>query len=604
MLQPSTPRDRRAFGSFVCCLFVLLGVTGAQGAESLAEVVDSPMYRDPVVPVSRIEEVWSSKSINLWLRALERPETDMKRQAADDIVLAHKRGVKGLDKTVAGLRAALDRPEQHPVVRLAVARALLALDVRAAAASLWQHAKSDGGDLADLVEPVLARWGHRPARTVWLERLRNPAARTRELVLAIGCLETVGEERAVERLRELVLSPRTPAPVRLQAARALGAIRKTGLEKDAQTLAADATTRGITSRLAAAALVRWHTSQDAVALQQRLTGDREPAVTTAAAAPLVAKDPKLVLASLDHLLGSPDAGVRLLGVEVLFRLPDERHVGLLGRRLDDFDPDVRLKARQSLRTLAGKKELRQPVLDTTVEALAEKSWRGQEQSAILLAQLDHKPAAQRLVELLSSPRPEVFVAAAWGLRNLSVRDTLPAVVDYVRDELERQMSRDHRPGREKVLTGWIDNQLAQLNQFLGQQKYAPADSVLRKFVPKITNPMIAEARAGAIWALGKILEGKTDAGLATALTERLNDIRSIPPEAGQVRWMAAVTLARIKATESLPSLRMNSPGEELSVNVVPNACSWAVAQLTGQKMPPARTIRREVSSGWTLMSRE
>ena len=48
--------------------------------------------------------------------------------------------------------------------------------------------------------------------------------------------------------------------------------------------------------------------------------------------------------------------------------------------------------------------------------LATPRWRALEQATILLAVLDHKPAAPRLVDLLRFERPEVFVAAAWGLR--------------------------------------------------------------------------------------------------------------------------------------------------------------------------------------------
>jgi HEAT repeat protein len=566
------------------------------------DVIDSPMYKDPDIPVSREVVTYSNKSIPLWLKALDRPQADLKRRVADTIVLAHRHGVKGLEKTIAPLRATLDQREQHPAVRLAVARALIVLDVRAATESLWKHAQDDGGDLRDLVEPVLARWGHRPARAVWLSRLRDPAARPRDLVLAISCLETLREEQAVEPLRELVLAVRTAAPVRLQAARVLGSLRRSGLEKEAKSLASDTSTRGLTSRLAAAALLRFHQSQEAIALLQRLSGDREPAVTGAAAAPLVERDAKLLLALLDHLLGSRDARVRLLGVEALFRLPDDKHIRLLGARLDDFDPDVRVQARRSLRALGAKKEHRQVVLDVATAALGRDSWREQEQSAILLAHLDHKPAARRLVELLTAPRREVFVSSAWALRKLAVRETLPPVLEHVAAELPRQLDGKNLPDRGNA-GPWVDVQLSQLNQFLGQQRYAPADSVLRKFVPKPQNSVLAEARAAAIWALGKIHEGKNDSNLANALIGRLMEIRAIPPEQPQVRYMSAITLARMKSEEALASIRSFMQGGTLSADRGSNVFSWAVMQLTGEKMPAPRTIHREVS-GWFLTVRE
>ena len=61
-------------------------------------------------------------------------------------------------------------------------------------------------------------------------------------------------------------------------------------------------------------------------------------------------------------------------------------------------------------------------------------------SIILLAQLDHKPAAARFVELLQFDRPEVFVAAAWGLRKLDVPETLPGVASYVKSRAQQLLS--------------------------------------------------------------------------------------------------------------------------------------------------------------------
>ena len=44
---------------------------------------------------------------------------------------------------------------------------------------------------------------------------------------------------------------------------------------------------------------------------------------------------------------------------------------------------------------------------------------------MIMVALDRKETAGRLVELLDFPRPEVFVAAAWGLRRLAVPFDLP-----------------------------------------------------------------------------------------------------------------------------------------------------------------------------------
>src|SRR5205823_3156492 len=132
------------------------------------------------------------------------------------------------------------------------------------------------------------------------------------------------------------------------------------------------------------------------------------------------------------------------------------------------------------------------------------------------------------VQLLRADRPEVFVTAAWGLRKLAVRDTLAGALRYVGDELRRQLKGNNLPGRKGIRTDWIDHQLSQLNQFLGRQKYGPADPVLRQFIPKRPAPVINESRAAAIWALGMIHQGKEVPDLVTSLEGRLNDTVGMP----------------------------------------------------------------------------
>jgi HEAT repeat protein len=567
------------------CHPVTLSPCQAGGAENL---IDAPMYRAPDLPGPRVVTVFPEKALPLWRRALERPEVDLRCQAATAVIRARRRGVRGLEPMVAPLRAALER-EEHPAVRLAVVRALISLDARAAAPALFRQAREGGSVMRDLVEPALARWDYRPARAVWLERLAEAAAPPRSLVLAIRSLAEVREGRASDRLRELALSARVSGPIRLEAARALGLLRTEGLATDAARLTAEASPRGLVDRLVAATLLRRHRDKEAVALLQRLTRDTEPAVVALAAGRLLEIDPDLALEALPHLLANPDAKVRALGVEVVRRRPTAARLRLLGDRLDDPHPEVRAQARRALRELAGKEGLRAGVLAEATRLLAAPEWRGQEQAALLLGQLDHKPAAGRLVELLQVDRPEVFVAAAWGLRKLAVPATFPAVVDHVQARWKEV--RTDPAGRGPVLI-MLDHQLSQLNQLLGEQKYRPAEPLLRQFVPRMKFPVGGEARAAAIWALGLILQGKEDGPLASALEGRLNDIRSIPPEDLRVRRMCAVTLGRLKAKETLPSLEKFCPTGESSADAVGNACGWAIEQMTGRRLKPPRTIRQ------------
>src|SRR5439155_9140552 len=183
--------------------------------------IDSAMDRDPELPLPRVVTVFPKGAVELWTRALDRPDAETQVAAAQSIALAHRRGMPGLGDAVPALVRELERAGQHPTVRLAVAHALVALDARSAAANLFRLLGEDDPELREVIEPALARWDYDPARAAWLDRIGQGPPYRRRHVLAIQALGAVREEKAVPRLRELVLSATTPAPVRLESARAL-----------------------------------------------------------------------------------------------------------------------------------------------------------------------------------------------------------------------------------------------------------------------------------------------------------------------------------------------------------------------------------------------
>jgi HEAT repeat protein len=601
------------------------------------------MYQDPDTPPASVVVVVQGAP-ELWVKALQRPEADLRCQAAEAIARAHRSGVKNLDTTIAPLVAALERPDPHPSAQLAVADALITLDARSAAPALFRQSQVGSSELRALVEPALARWDYRPVRSAWLARLRDPAARPQELLLAIRGLGAVREEQAVAPLRALVFpdveggkqeaQPGSPGPyssrlppfVGLEAARVLGTLRTEGLEQETERLATEA--RSLSDRLAAAALLHRHRSEASIRILQGLARDNEPAVAARALAPLLEIDPKPLVPAVGSLLASPDATLRSLAVKILFREPSPAHIRLMADQLDDPHPEVRLKVRRSLEQLAARNEFREPVLREGMRVLAGQHWRGLEQATILLTNLDHKPAAGRLVELLSfdqpapplragttvgvlatplgptplsavcaavrrTDRPEVFVTAAWGLRRLAVPESLPEVLSYVQAHQQYLLVHRHV---------YLDHQVSQLNQLLGRLKYARAEAVLRRFVPRTDGWRNVELRAAAIWALGLIREGKPDTALATALVERIDDNKLFPPgpEDIRVRRMAAITLGRMRARDKLADLRRYRPVQEKTQSTIGNACGWSIAQITGETMRPARTTQKVRHEGFLL----
>jgi HEAT repeat protein len=541
------------------------------------QVIDSPMYRNPELPMAP-EQIAFPNVIPLWQKALERPDAELQERAAAAVARAQRQGMKGLEALIPALIQALEAPNQHPSVRLAAAEALITLDAHAAASNLFQQTQPGPIELLMMVEPALARWNYEPARAVWLTRLQEPKPVQRTLILAIQGLGTVRENKAEPKLLDLVLADRTAAMVRLEAARALAILRHEGLEEYAARLA----TEQVPARLLAVTLLQQHGSTAAVAILQRLLRDPEPAVASRAATRLLQIDSKLLVPTVEHLLIQDDATLRSAGIEVLRRESVARRLPQLAKRLDDPHPEVRTKARLVLHELATSKNLRSEVITEATHVLTTQQWRGLEQAAILLVQLQHQPAVPRLQELLEFDRPEVFLTAAWGLRRLDVPAALPVATDFLKRWLPRILI---NPVDDPDVVHMRDLQLAQLLQWLGQRRYRQAEAFLREFVPKRAGAY-PEARAGGIWALGLIHEGRLDAGLAAQFQARLVD-DGVPPEEPRIRTMSAIALGRMSAQSTIPSLRRYCPNRKPSRSPIANACGWALVQLTGEPMLPA-----------------
>ncbi len=56
--------------------------------------------------------------------------------------------------------------------------------------------------------------------------------------------------------------------------------------------------------------------------------------------------------------------------------------------------------------------------------------------------------------------------------------------------------------------------------------------------------------------------------------------------------MAAITIGRMKAAQTLPTLRKHWTGQP-DGGLVGDACGWAIAQITGEAMPAPVPISRQ-----------
>ena len=571
----------------VACVVAMLFCAGVLADER----IDDVMYQDPAFPSVTLHAEFSEKLKPLWLLALDRPESELQRMAADTIALAHRSGMPELLDTADKLIALLEQENVEPVVRNAAARALVTLNASQASEAFLRVMKSGSLDLGTIVEPALARWNHAPARNLWRERLDDPETERARLILAINGLGTVKDTVASSSILSLVTDANGQLPVRLAAARAAASIVGEAQLNQVSMLAAS---DQMTENLLAVALLSSQTSAEAVSILKKLAPNRSKVVSGMALRRLLEIDPTNVYEFAATAIGSKDVNIRQVGCEALVHRSDAAAIALLGPVLDDPNPGLRSYISKSLIQLAQRQPLRQDVIQASINVFSADGWRGLEQAIIVLGTLDYEPSAARLFDLLDHQRPEVAIAAGWGLRKLAIVDVLPQMHDQAKQRTK--LLRKSADGDRRAVV--LDAQLCQLFQAFGQMNYAEPEPVMRTFIPKNTGGPVS-ARPAAIWAIGKLKEGKLDENLAKLLGKRLADISPSDPELFTVRRMSAVAIGRMNAESQLRVLR---EFVEEAPNFPGQACAWSLQRMTGEvhEFPLDRGVS---SSKWFLRPR-
>lgn len=567
-------------------LMLIWPLVGFQAAFAIEP--DFLMDSDPQLIVPQAEKSLDPHMKALWLQALNRPEIDMQRMAAETIARAHELGTPGLEEAIPLLEKHLTTNGTHVSVRFAAARALIAMDSRASSDKLFDAGQSSGAELRQLIEPVLAAWKYEPAKKIWLDRLKTAETRTRDLVLAIRCLGTIEETSATDLLISLVDDTTRDASLRLEAANAVGQIVTEGLEPKVEALVKRDDGPSAVNSLCGTRLLARHSSDATKQILISLANNGTPAVSSSALHRLNELDSATVAVLADKAIKSEDANVRLEAAIAYLGHPNDVRINALTSLLADSHPQVRQQTCDGLLKMANDSQHNEKIQVSTKEILEGDRWQGQQQAALLLGAMGYKPAANRLIELLDSPRNEVRVSAAWSLRKIAEPETIPRLIEKIRQKAEQQTSGKH-PG--------IDEQIAHMLEALGVMRAMEALPTIQLYVPK--NPLMGlRPRGAAIWALGRIFEGKRDQGIEEALMDRITDFEEKPAELSLIKEMAAVTLARMKAEDQVNSIRSLANSNALPIGPIV-ALRWALKELTNEELPPPTPIPLR-EEGWFL----
>ncbi|MFO1095805.1 MAG: phycocyanin alpha phycocyanobilin lyase [Planctomycetaceae bacterium] len=557
----------------VCCL-LLLCVWAPPAVGELTP--DFQMETDPEFHALPLKKDFQRDFKGLWRQALQRPEADYQRLAAETVARAHRHGIPGLQELTPELETILTAPASHPAARFAAARALIALESRSSADKLLESGLKYGAVFRQLVEPALADWDFAPARDVWRKRLETPRTFPADLTLALRGLGHVQDADSLTKISAMALDLLRPSQIRLEAAQAAGDISDQGLETAAEQLAHDRRTDPQLNRWCALRLLTRHSSSPPADCSSNWRMTRNPPIA-AALDRLNQIDPQLVVPLAEQAFASVDPLVRAAGVHAYLEVPTPERIKPLARLLDDDHPAVRKLVAEGLSRLAAKPELGEPIRAESMTVLAGDRWQGQQQAALLLGSLEHRPAAKRMSELLESPRPEVMVAAAWGLRKVADPETVPAIIDKIRRQtVERKRQSVNRA---------LDEQVAHLFEACGRMQAQDAEPLMREYIPRDDTRTMDLSRSAAIWALGRLHEGTLDAALAGDLISRVMDTGDRPPECPVVKRMAVVALVRMKAVDQAMNLKSSLAIHQLA-SALDVATRWAVRELSGEELPP------------------
>jgi len=479
---------------------------------------------------------------------------------------------------------------------------LSAIDAKKSSARLKELLKKGCGTHFELIaERALARWGDADMPAIWEERLTGDDAPRHRRLLAIQTISVLPEAMQSDRklhsiLESLVTNSRDQA-ILIEAARTLGTVKREGLEPLAEQLVKlSSEDASYPKPLASVYLILSHTSESSQELLLRIVTNslphpRRAAIVRVAWGRLLQRDVAALASLTPQAMQHADTEVRRNAIETLTEFPTDAGVGLLGVALDDRHPDVRRTARQALLFLSRDELWSSSVRHAGLAAIMRSSWREQEQAIVLLALLDHSAAADRMLELIDSPRSEVAIAAAWGLRKLNVKEKLATLL-AIAERLDKQIENGTTLQSHKPVV------LAHIFEAIGQAGYEPSSSLLKRWIPK-SEPRVnvEEARISACWAIGRLFDGSKDVALALQLKARFTDVISLIPESSTVRYAAGIALGRIGATEVAPDLRrfaLTKAGEpEL-------AAAWSLERLTGEVVSPPEPVT-VTGAHWILL---
>lgn len=495
---------------------------------------------------------------------------------------ARLRGFVVPDEWIVACRERLAAGESFPRLRGELAHFLLTTNNPMDAELLWKVAQDDVS-LKLTVEERLIEWKSPLALESCRSCVKESSATKESLLIAAKGLAALGDASDVSALETLFRDRRYPLGVRYAAAQGISRIdSKKALELLDEIEAGKiygATKNDKEAKaesgpvwdywLATAYLIGTNETDRTRSLLIEALQKGSDVARAIALNRLGQMSAEEFKKQLDSVRNDPEINVRLEVLSFLSSHVDESAIIVLGEYLGDDQPRVREKARNELLKIADNAEQR-PIVEREVsKALKGEKWWQVEQALIAATSLGMKDEEMQFVALLNHSQPEVYVTAAWALRVLAHSpEGIAKMVELVKSETDRFFGGE-------LADEPVYHRVGHLIEGLSMRKVPEARASIQRYVKK--NQAVGMAsRMGALWGIGKYLEGKPDQKLADDYIFIIYDKMGFGAEFGVMRYCAMIGLGNMADPYTKQKIVELEEGD---VSPMASAKKWALERI-------------------------
>lgn len=494
---------------------------------------------------------------------------------------ARLRGFVVPNEWIDACRQRLSKGESFPRLRGELVYFLLAANDPKDAELLWKVAQEESS-VRLVVEERMIEWQSSLPLDAWRNRLKERAIDKESLAVAARGVAQVGDGTDLPTLEGLLRNRKQPLGIRYAAAQGIARIdTKKALEllddvaagkiQGNVDLSNDKAASGPVWDywLAVTYLVGTHESDRTKELLIESLKKGSDVARSVALRQLGKMSAEEFKKQLDVVRNDPEINVRLEVLNFLTNHVDEKAIVILGEYLGDDQPRVRERARDQLLKLADN-ETNRPIVEREVsKALRSEKWWQVEQAIIATASLQMKGEQQQLLALLDHAQPEVYVTAAWGLRVLADSpEVIAKMVEIVKSETDRIFD-------GPTLDEPLYHRVAHLIEGLSLRKVPESRATIERYVPKNQNIGMV-SRMGALWGMGKYLEGKPEPKFSEQYITIIYDKFGFGAEFGVMRYCAMIGLGSFADPETKEKIVALEEGEGAPIAL---AKKWTLEQI-------------------------